>query len=873
MSGLTTKQARERLRRDGENELAAAEKVHPLRMFLGQFRDVMVLILLAATAVSALLGELTDAVTIILIVLLNAILGFLQEYRTEQTLESLRSLTAPTANVCRDGKWQTVPARELVCGDLIRLEAGDNVPADAALIFAAGVSVNESILTGESEAVPKQTGDAADTDNSLHRKNILYAGTAMLRGSAEAIVIATAARTQMGQISTMLSEVQQDMTPLQKRLAGLGKVVALLCLGVCIVVFLTGVLRGEPVFDMLMTGITIAIAAIPEGLPATVTIALALAVSRMMKHGALVNRLHSVETLGCASVICSDKTGTITENRMTVTRISAGGENFSVTGTGLQIAGAIQQEGHTINPAAKPALKELLTCASLCATAELEADTQQKPQRSRGMRTDRGMWRATGDPTEAALLIAAEKGGISRKNLLRAHPVQRMEAFDSETRRMGVTVAEGAGSCTYWKGAADRILPMCGFMLRAGDAVPMTERDKREMQRQVLSMSDEALRVLAFAKETENGTCIFLGLAGMIDPPRESAKTAIRTCAQAKIRTVMITGDHKNTAAAIARQAGLMRGKKAMTGEELDALSDSQLDACLDDYSVFARVNPAHKLRLVRAYRKRGEIVAMTGDGVNDAPAIKEADVGVAMGKNGTDVARQAADVVLTDDNFATLVKAVEQGRCVYANIRKFVRYLLSCNIGEVLTMFLGILMGMPVVLLPTQLLLVNLVTDGLPAIALGLEPPEPEAMQKPPRKPDESFFSDGLMGRIFFRGIMIGICTLGAFSTILRMDGTLEAARTAALCTLILSQLIHVFECKSERRTLFSVRYGNNLWLIGAVLVSMVVLAAAVAVPMLRVIFSTVMLSGQQMAVSAGFSLAVPLCCALFGMFFRKKK
>lgn len=873
MPGLTTKQARDRLRRDGENELAAAERVHPFRMFLGQFRDVMVLILLAATAVSALLGELTDAVTIILIVLLNAILGFLQEYRTEQTLESLRSLTAPTAAVCRDGKWQIIPARELVCGDLIRLEAGDSVPADAALTFAAGVSVNESILTGESEAVSKQAGDASDSCNDLHRKNIVYAGTAVLRGSGEAVVIATAAHTQMGQISTMLSEVQQDMTPLQKRLAGLGKVVALLCLGVCVVVFLAGVLRGEPVFDMLMTGITIAIAAIPEGLPATVTIALALAVNRMMKRGALVNRLHSVETLGCASVICSDKTGTITENRMTVTEILAGGEKFAVTGTGLQIAGAIQQEGHTINPAAKPALKELLICGTLCNTAELEADIPQKSQRSRGMRTDRGTWHATGDPTEAALLIAAEKGGISKKPLLRAHPVQHMEAFDSETRRMGVTVGDGAGSCTYWKGAADRILPMCSFQQNGSEAVLITERERNRLRQQVVQMSDAALRVLAFAKEAENGTCVFLGLVGMIDPPRAAAKKAIHTCAQANIRTVMITGDHKNTAAAIARQAGLLRGKKAMTGDELDALSDSQLDACLDDYNVFARVNPAHKLRLVRAFRRRGEIVAMTGDGVNDAPAIKEADVGVAMGKNGTDVARQAADVVLTDDNFATLVDAVEQGRCVYANIRKFVRYLLSCNIGEVLTMFLGILMGMPVVLLPTQLLLVNLVTDGLPAIALGLEPPEPEAMQKPPRKPDESFFSDGLMGRIFFRGIMIGICTLGTFSTILRLGGTLEAARTAALCTLILSQLIHVFECKSERRTLFSMRYGNNLWLVGAVLVSLAVLAAAVAVPMLRVIFSTVMLSGQQMGIAAGFSLAVPLCSAVFGLFHRKRK
>ena len=867
MNGLTTKAARERLKQDGENELAAAAKLHPLRMFLGQFRDVMVLILLAATGVSAFLGEISDAVTIILIVLLNAILGFLQEYRTEQTLESLRSLTAPTATVCRDGKWQTIPARELVCGDCIRLEAGDNVPADSALVRADGLSVNESILTGESEAVSKQSGDPADTRNDLHKKNVVYAGTAVLHGSAEAVVIATGTRTQMGQISAMLQEVKQDLTPLQKRLAGLGKVVALLCLGVCGAVFLAGVLRGEPVFDMLMTGITIAIAAIPEGLPATVTIALALAVSRMMKRNALVNRLHSVETLGCASVICSDKTGTITENRMTVTAVRVGGESFSVTGTGLQKAGAIQQDGRNVNPLSKPALKELLICGALCCTAEIHSP-QESARRDRSARTDKGSWSATGDPTEVALLVAAEKGGVSRQELLRSHPVLRSEPFDSETRRMSVTVTQGAGTCTYWKGAADAILPLCGFQMRDGKTVPFSESDRAAVRRSVTELSDQALRVLAFARQ-EDGACVFLGLAGMLDPPRESARTAIRTCARANIRTVMITGDHKNTAAAIAKQAGLLRGKKAMTGDELDALSDAQLDACLDQYTVFARVNPAHKLRLVRAYRRRGEIVAMTGDGVNDAPAIKEADVGVAMGKSGTDVARQAADVVLTDDNLATLV---EQGRCVYANIRKFVRYLLSCNIGEVLTMFLGILMGMPVVLLPTQLLLVNLVTDGLPAIALGLEPPEPEAMQKPPRKPDESFFSDGLMGRIFFRGILIGICTLGAFSTVIRTGGTLEAARTAALCTLILSQLVHVFECKSERRTLFSMPYGNNLWLIGAVAVSLAVLAAAVVFPMLRVIFSTVMLTRPQLYIALGFSLAVPLCSSVAGLFRRKK-
>ncbi len=856
MHGLTTKQAIERLRQDGENCLAESSGIHPFRMFLDQFRDVMVLILLAATGISAFLGEITDAITIILIVLLNAILGFIQEYRTEQTLEALRNLTAPTAHVCRDGKWQSLPARELVCGDYIRIEAGNQIPADAMLVTAAGLSVNESILTGESEAVTKHaatlpTYEPDKISNELHCPYLLYAGTAVLRGDGEAVVIATGMRTQMGQISAMLQDVTESQTPLQKRLAGLGRVVAVLCLDVCIAVFLAGILRGEPIFDMLMTGITIAIAAIPEGLPATVTIALALAVRRMMKLGALVNRLHSVETLGCASVICSDKTGTITENRMTVTKIFAGGTLFSVTGTGLQRSGKVEH-------ANKPAIQALLTCGTLCNTAQLQP-------------SDSDLWDALGDPTEVALLIAAEKAGISKQRLQQQYRTQHTEPFDSESRRMGVTVTDGKHSCTYWKGAADRILPDCTKWWDGDTIVPLTAQDRRRIREAIQTASSEALRVLAFSQADESD-CVFLGFAGMLDPPREAARLAIRTCARAHIRTVMITGDHKNTAVAIAKQAGLLRGKQAMTGEELDAISDEQLDACIDRYSVFARVNPAHKQRLVKAYRRCGEIVAMTGDGVNDAPALKQADVGVAMGKNGTDVARQAADVVLTDDNFATLVDAVAQGRCVYANIRKFVRYLLSCNIGEVLTMFLGILMGMPVILLPTQLLLVNLVTDGLPAIALGLEPPEPEAMEQPPRKPDESFFSHGLLGRIFCRGIIIGICTLASFSLVESGGGGFAAARTAALCTLILSQLVHVFECKSETRTLFSVRYGNNLWLVGAVAISLAVLLACVFVPILRTVFGTVFLTRSQALISFCCALIVPLCASVFGLGRRRE-
>lgn len=858
MQGLTEKEAIQRRKKEGENILAQAKKTNPMKLFLGQFRDVMVMILLAATAVSAFLGEFTDAITIILIVLLNAVLGFIQEFRTEKTLETLRELTAPFARVLRDGTWKTIPAKELVSGDIVQVEAGDSIPADCVIQECSGLSVNESVLTGESTAVSKLKGNTEDNINALNKKNILYSGTAVLRGNATAKVIAIGTKTQVGQISTMLSEIDNGMTPLQKRLASLGKVVAIICVAVCIVVFLAGVLRGEPFFDMLMTGITIAIAAIPEGLPATVTIALALAVNRMMKHKALVNRLHSVETLGCAGVICSDKTGTITENKMTVTNIMADGNNFTVSGTGLQSKGVVLQDGKAVNINRTPVLKSLFDCCVLCTTAEISSQVSA------------GEYKVSGDPTETALLVAAAKGGIHQNSYKHSHKIISTEPFDSETRRMIVTVQENGSKIKYAKGSTDKILDMCNHIFINGSCVAMTDVYRREIDKSSEALSNKALRVLAFAKTDENTeSFIFLGLTGMLDPPRESAKIAIRTCTQAKINTVMITGDHKNTALAIAEQAGLLHGRKAMTGDELDALTEEKLSQCINEYGVFARVNPAHKLRLVRAYKKSGAIVAMTGDGVNDAPAIKEADVGVAMGKSGTDVARQAADVILLDDNFATLVYAVEQGRCIYSNIRKFVRYLLSCNIGEVITMFLGILMGMPVVLLPTQLLLVNLITDGLPAIALGMEPPDNNAMKKPPRKPDESFFSDGLLHRILFRGILIGLCTLGTFSTVLRMGGTLEAARTTALCTLILSQLIHVFECKSETEGLFSISWFNNKKLLLAAFVSLIVLILTLKVPALQLIFSTVNLNIVQILVMLLFSFAIPVISS----FSMKKK
>ena len=868
--GLTEKEAAERLKAQGENTLGESRRTGPMRIFLGQFRDVMVMILLGATVVSVLLGEISDAVTIILIVLLNAILGFVQEYRTENTLEALRSMTSPTAKCWRDGKLKEIDASQLVTGDVIELEAGDRIPADCAVLKAAGFFSDEALLTGESVAVGKSAGDESDTDNSLNKGNIVYCGASATKGTCRARVIATGMATQMGRISEMLRDIDKEPTPLQKRLGELGKVVAIICLVVCIAVFGAGVLRGENVFDMLMTGITIAIAAIPEGLPATVTIALALAVSRMLKQKALVNKLHSVETLGCTSVICSDKTGTITENRMTVTELSTAEDTYLFSGMGYRVSGAVTKGDIAVNPVTEKALSAALRCGVLCSTAEISAQEPPK-SRNRGTLAGKGEWSVTGDPTEAALLIAAAKAGRTRQSLSAGYRSIGEFPFDSETRFMAVHVVCGSEKRLYFKGAEEALLPRCSMYLdSSGKAVPMTAALRRSLAERAEDMSQRALRVLALAVCTseeldpQRRDLVFLGFAGMTDPPREEAKTAIRKCSAASVKTVMITGDHKNTAVAVAKKAGLLKGGKAMTGAELDCLSDEELDRCIGEYTVFARVEPVHKLRIVRSFRRRGEIVTMTGDGVNDAPAVKEADVGVAMGVTGTDVTKQAADVILMDDNLATLVNAVEQGRCVYANIRKFVRYLLSCNIGEVLTMFLGLLMGMPVVLLPVQILLVNLVTDGLPAVALGMEPPEKDIMSRPPRRSDEGFFSGGLMGRIVFRGILIGLSTLGSFGTVMRMGGSVEACRTAALITLVVSQLIHVFECRSEKRSLFRLNPFGNMKLVGAAALSAAVLAAAVMVPQLQVVFSTVTPDMMQFLTALGFSVAVPVICGV---------
>lgn len=856
-TGLSSQEAARRLKEGGANILKKPKRRSRLKIFVNQFHDVMTLILIAGAVISAFLGEIYDAYTILVIVFLNAFLGFFQEYKTEKTLQSLEKMTAPTAKVYRDKTLTTINAENMVEGDVFEIESGDRVPCDAYILSSKSLMCDESVLTGE--AVPcEKKENLSDTEyDALNLSHIVYMGCIVTKGSARCKAVLTGERTQMGKVSQMLSEIDTEPTPLQRKLAELGKILAAICIGVCIVVTLAGILRGEPVFDMLMTGITIAIAAIPEGLPATVTIALALAVRRMLRKNALVHKLHSVETLGCASVICSDKTGTITQNKMTVTDVSTFDNRFCVEGTGYNTKGDFTRNGERIDARDFEDLKALLTGCAVCNNAKIK---EKAISRNRGQMYDlEGC--CIGDPTEIALLIAARKARITGNNIERIDEIP----FDSQTKLMSVTVRENAECVTYIKGAPDVLVPMCNYYQSGIMYNELSQRGKGIILSRNEQYADNALRVLAVAKKVGDKT-IFLGLVGMIDPPRKEAKRAIKICQQANIKTVMITGDHKTTACAIARQAGILKDDmKALSGNELAKMTDDELLSDIENIAVFARVNPSDKLRIVRAFRQKGHICAMTGDGVNDAPAIKEADIGVSMGISGTDVTKSSADVILLDDNFATLVDAVYQGRTIYSNIRKLVRYLISCNIGEVVTMFAGIVMGLPMVLLPTQILLVNLVTDGLPAIALGLEPCDQSVMLKKPRKSDDSFFSDSLLSKIIFRGIFIGLCTLMSFSLTLRLGVDVSVARTSALFTLVLSQLVHVFECKSEEKSIFRIPLFDNLWLVGAVLLSMCVLALTIFIPYLSVIFDTVPLSKIQLLISTLCAVAVPIVSAIF--------
>lgn len=827
--GLSEKRAAELLREQGENVLREKERRSPLLLFLSQFKDVLIVILAASTVLSFVVGQLTEAVTIIAIMLLNAVMGFIQEYRTEKTLESLKSLTAPVARVFRDGELKRIPAARLVTGDICELKAGDRVPADCVLLSGASAATDEAILSGESETVEKKSGDT------------LYMGTNVMTGHAAVRITATGMRTEMGRISEMIVESKEKPTPLQLRLKSLGTFIAVTCVLCGASVTLLGVLRGESFLSMMLTGISLAVAAIPEGLPAVVTVVLALSVNRILARGAIIRRLHAVETLGCASVICTDKTGTVTENKMTVTDIVTLDGHFALSGGGDSPLGGLSLDGAAVS--ANVTVSEALGAAVICSTARVSEDSK-------------GKLSLEGSPTETALLVAAYKLKIKKNELLSRYRIVHEMPFDSVRKMMSVAVRDGVGLKLFVKGAPDLVLKKCSRVRKYERDIPLSEREEAEIKDKIASLSADAKRVIAIAVKSgssEESELTFLALCGISDPPRREVAPAVKKCRAAGIRPIMITGDHALTAVAIAKSVGIAReGEAALTGAEIDALSDELLRERVKRVNVFARVSPAHKLRIVKALRSDGSIVAMTGDGVNDAPAIKEADIGVAMGISGSDVTKEASGVVILDDNFATIVAAVEEGRIIYKNVKRFIRFLLTSNLGEVLTVVLAMVMRMPVVFAPIQILLINLVTDGLPSVALGMEKGSDNIMNEKPRKREEGLFAGGMTGTVLFRGAILGLCNLLCFSLVLRVGGTLETARSATFLTLIVAQMIHVFECKFED-TRFSLReiFSNRLLVI-ACLSSVAVTIAVIYLPILQTVFLTSAVKGAPLLISA---------------------
>jgi len=877
-NGLSDKEARKKLLEHGPNILAEKEKISPLKLFFSQFTDVMVLILLASTAISAFMGEMTEAVTIIAIVLLNAVLGFVQEFRTEKTMEALKSLAAPAAKVLRDGKQVSIPAEQIVPGDVIILETGDRVPADATLIDSMSLQADESLLTGESVPVEKTAVPAGKASGCTDRKSMVYMGTVITGGRARALVHVTGMNTEMGGIADLIQNIEEEQTPLQKKLEKLGKIIAVSCIAICAVVAATGILRGEDAFSMLLSGISLAVAAVPEGLPALVTISLALGVQRMLKRNALIRRLPAVETLGCAGVVCSDKTGTLTQNKMTVRRFYAGDRFVEVKDERAEqsfFAG-----GSMIDPLKDNILKLTLEIGALCNNASLIND---KPSRIEMIKNRiipaEVKCGFAGNPTEVALLAVAARTGMTPEALESMYFRVDELPFDSDRKCMSVVCDNRRGETyVFSKGAPDVLLKKCTRIFNSSGITALTREQSVKILRANETMAGGALRVIAVAyrkldsrvyrKGELESDLIFTGLIGMIDPPRKEAAEAVLKCRMAGIKPVMITGDHKLTAMAIAKELDIYKdGEKVLTGAELDNMDETRLEKMAEDVSVYARVSPKHKLMIVRALKRRGHIVAMTGDGVNDAPAVKEADIGVAMGLTGTDVTKEASSMVLLDDNFATIISAIEEGRVIYNNIRKFIRYMLACNIGEVLTMFLGMLAGLPIPLLPIQILWVNLVTDGLPAVALGFDPAEKDVMKRPPRESGEGIFSNGLAGIIVFRGILIGLTTLAVFVTTLYYNGDIGLARTGAFVTLVLTQLIHVFECKSETKSIFQMPLFNNIYMVFAVLCSLFMTLAVVYIPVLQNVFKTVPMGLNDWLVTGGLSFLIPIAASLFPM------
>ncbi len=859
-TGLKSEEAEKRLKEYGPNELKEEKKLSPLKILLEQFNSFIVWILIAAVAISMFLGDYIEGAVIIIILIMNALIGFFQEYRAEKAIKALKKLAGLKAKVLRDGGRREISASMVVPGDIIFVETGDKIQADARLFEISNLEVSESSLTGESTPVAK---DLALLEHAIvaEQKNMIFSGTIVTKGRGRAVVVRTGMKTEIGRIAEMIEETEEEETPLQKRLDQFGKFLGYLTIGICIAVFLATVWRGEDFLKMFETSVSLAVAAIPEGLPAVVTLSLALGVQRMIKRNALIRRLASVETLGSTTVICTDKTGTLTRDEMTVRKIYLLDNFIGVTGEGYSFDGKFSK------PLTNDA-KQLLQIGALCNDSSIKEKA------------------AIGDPTEAALIVSAAKAGIEKEALEKKLPRVGEVPFDSE-RKMMSTLHKQEILCT--KGAPDMLIKHCTRVLEKGKIVPITATHRKKILAANEKMAQGALRVLGMAyrpmkdvkkvTEEHEKELIFVGLQGMIDPPREEVKQAIQDCEKAGIKVVMITGDHRLTAMAIAHEIGIEG--EALTGEELDSLQD--FDSTVERIGIYARVSPGHKMKIVQALKKKGHIVAMTGDGVNDAPAIKASDIGIAMGIKGTDVAKESSDMILTDDNFTSIKNAVEEGREIYDNIRKFIYYLLSSNLAEVLIIFAAILIGLKLPLVAIQLLWINLVTDGLPAIALGLEPTEKNVMARKPRPANEPVITKLMGARMLTTGLWITIGTLGVFvwaltskgwhygQNLTNSDPVYLYALTMTFTTLVFFELFNAINAKSEQESILNSRLFSNKWMLLAIASSVALQLLVIYLPPLDPVFDTVALSLKEMLIILTVAVSVVFVDELFKLFARK--
>ncbi|RLE81101.1 MAG: ATPase [Thermoprotei archaeon] len=854
LKGLDEEEAKKRLEIYGYNEIPERKARGPLSILLDQFKSILVLLLLVSTAASFALGEIKDGTAILAIVVINAVLGFIQEYRAEKAVEMLKKLAAPKAVAVRSGVERVLPTRELVPGDIIVLKSGDRVPADARVVEAVNLKVDEAILTGESIPVSK-ISDPIPTEalQIADMRNIVFMGTLVTYGRGKAVVVATGTKTAFGKIAEAVQREEKEETPLQRKMEHFGRILVAAVFILTLIVFLDEFFFGVDLFEAFMTAVSLAVSAVPEGLPAVVTVTLALGVQRMARRNAIVRRLSAVEGLGSVTVICSDKTGTITKNEMTVVEVYADFKEIRVTGAGYSPVGEFYYNGTKIDPLQSPTLSMLLQAAVLCNDAKLHREENE--------------WKIIGDPTEGALVVLAAKARILKEDYEKKYPRVDEIPFESERKRMTTIHDVNGERYAFMKGAPEVVISLCSKIMVEGYVRDLTEDDRKKILSKASHMADRALRVLALAyrklhdnieKGEVESSMVFLGLVGMIDPPRPEVKKAVQTAKSAGVDVIMITGDHKATAVAIAKEVGIMEGDDylALTGDDLDKMSDEELYKIVDKVKVYARVSPEHKLRIVKLLKKKGHVVAMTGDGVNDAPAVKLADIGIAMGRRGSDVTREVADIILADDNFATIVAAIEEGRGIYENIRKFLRLLLSANWDEILVVFVCSMLDLPIPFTPLQILWINLLTDGLPALALGLDPPAPDVMKRPPRDPEEPIYR-GMELFIAFSAALALFAWITPFWIALSMGRPLKEARSIAFTQAVLFELILSFNCRSEREYAFkSIKLLTaNKYLVLAVFASLVLQLTVIYVPFLQQFFKTLPLTTWDWAMVLCFA------------------